>query len=301
MALYPRDHRERHGEEMLGVLMAANGGRRDDLDIVRGAAALHLRRMFNMDGGVQLRDVMAVVGLLGPILLLAGAAPDLHEIAWWFTTDGLFVTVPYTQVPDWPAWVAWLVVAVLTLFGVRRPAAAMAWVACAAHLVIISAVRVNYAANHENIGLLLLGVFTAVALTWSAGPARGRELVGRRGIRFAFAGVALSAVLPAITPSLYAVGFRAYQLGPWLASAAFVFGGYLACRRVPDRRTGRHAAFVLALPIISNLVNHVLIGILGPALFWTPVAANALFYGIPVLMVLAGFGILRQVWRSLPS
>ncbi|EWM19548.1 hypothetical protein [Kutzneria sp. 744] len=301
LALYPSDHRRQHGEEMLGVLLAAHGGWRDDLDLVRGAAALHLRRTFNMDGGVSLRDAMVVVSLLGPILLLSGAAPDLHEIAWWFKADGLVAVVPYEQVPDWPAWAAWAVVAVLTLFGARRPAAAMAWVACAVHLTIISAFPINYAANYENTGLLLLGVFTTIGLTWSAGPARGKELVGRRGIWLAFGGVALSTLMVAMMSALYALGFWAYLLGPWLAWATFVFGGCLACRRVPDRRTGRHAAFVLALPLVSNLVDYGLFALLGPPLFWTPSVTTALFYGIPTLMVLAGLGILGRIRRSLPN
>jgi hypothetical protein len=300
LALYPRDHRAQHGEEMLGVLLAANGGWRDDVNLVGGAVALHGRRVFNLDGGVPLRDVMAIVSLLGPIVLLAGAAPDLHEIAYSIKTDSSFVTVPQ-QMPDWPVWAAWLVVAFLTLVGARRSAAAMAWVACAAHVVIISAVRISYAAHYETIGLLLLGVFSAIALTWSAGPSRAKDLIGGKGIRLAFAAVALTAVLLIITPGLYGLGFRAYRLEPWLASVALVAGAYLACRRAPDRRTGRHAAFVLALPVVATLVADTLIGFFGPALFWTPVIASALFYGVPILIVLAGNGVLSRIRKSLPS
>jgi hypothetical protein len=301
LALYPSDHRRQHGEEMLGVLLAANGGWRDDVNLVGGAVALHTRRALNLDGGVPLRDVMAIVSLLGPVVLLAGAAPDLHDVLYSIKTGGLLVTVPQQHVPDWPVWAAWLVATALTLVGARRPAAAIAWVACVAHLVIISAMPVGYAAHYESIGLLLLGVFSATALTWSAGPARGRELVGRRGVQLAFAGVALTAVLLVVTPSSHAVGFWAYQLGPWLASAASGFGGCLACRRAPDRRTGRHAAFVLTLPLVATVVIHILIGLLGPALFWTPVVASALFYGVPTLIVLAGNGVLSRIRKSLAS
>ena len=144
-------------------------------------------------------------------------------------------------------------------------------------------------------------MFTAVALTWSTGPARGKELIGRHSVRLAFAGVALTLVLLIITPTLYGLGFRAYRMGPWVASVVLVVGAYLACRRVPDRRTGRHAAFVLALPVVATLVANTLIGFFGTALFWTPVAAAALFYGIPVMMVLAGNGILSRIRKSLPS
>jgi hypothetical protein len=300
LRLYPQDHQATHGEEMLGVLLAANGGWRDDVNLIGGAIALHARRMCNLDGGVPLRDVMAVVSLLGPIVLLAGAAPDLHEIAYAIKTSSSFVSVPH-EIPDWPVWVAWLAVAVLAMVGTRRSAAAVAWVAAAAQVVTISAVRISYAAHYETIGLLLLGVFSAIALTWSPGPTRGKELIGRTNIRFAFAGVALTMVLLVITPTLYGMGFRVYRLEPWLASVALVMGAYLACRRVPGRRTGRHAAFVLALPVVATLVADLLIGLLGPALFWTPVATVALFYGIPILMVAAGNGILSRIRKSLPS
>ena len=302
LALYPRDHRERHGEEMLGVLLAADSDWRDDVNLVRGAIALHTRRVFNLDRGVPLRDVLAIVSLLGPIVLLISAVPDLRDLAAQIKSNGLLVTIPHPQPSGWPVWSAWTAVAVLALSGAYRLARAVAWVACAVHFMTISNIRVSYAANYETIGLLLLGVCTAIALTWSPGPAHGRELVGRRGIRFAFAGVAVSAVLLVfVTPSLYSVGFWAFELGPWLSSTALVLGGWLACRGVPDRRTGRHAAVVLALPLISNLVSFTLILLLGPALFWTPFIASALLYGIPLLIVLAGNGVLHRIKQSLPS
>ena len=300
LRLYPRDHREQHGEEMLGVLLDGRPGWRDAVDLVGGALALHLRRVFGLDGGVNLRDVMAVVSLLGPVVLLTGAASDLHEIAWWIKAGGL-ADMPYTQIPEAPAWGAWLVVAVLALAGPRRAAAVMAWLASATLLVIMSTVPVNYAGNPSNDGWLMLGVLTAISLTWSAGPARGKELVGRRGILFAVAGDAVAGLLVAVTPALYAVGFVSYVLGPWLAVAALVLGCYLACRPVPNRRTGRRAAFVLALPAVTMVVEYVLMTVVGPPIFWVPILTDAAFYGIPILMVLAGNGILRPLRNSLPS
>lgn len=50
LACYPRDHRARHQEEMLGVLLAAArpGRRHPDLaelaDLLRGALRMHARR-----------------------------------------------------------------------------------------------------------------------------------------------------------------------------------------------------------------------------------------------------------------
>jgi hypothetical protein len=100
-------------------------------------------------------------------------------------------------------------VAFLTLIGARRSAAAMAWVACAAHVMIISAVRISYAAHYETIGLL---------------P-----------------------------------------------------------------------------PVVATLVADTLIGFFGSALFWTPLIASALLFGVPILIVLAGNGVLSRIRKSPPS
>jgi hypothetical protein len=56
LAWYPRDHRERHGEEMLGVLLAGaedrtRPSRKETADLLLGALRLHLRRTVGMDGG----------------------------------------------------------------------------------------------------------------------------------------------------------------------------------------------------------------------------------------------------------
>jgi len=299
LALYPRDHRDQHGEEMLGVLLDGDAGWRDGLNLVGGAIALHTRRVFGLDGGVRLRDVMAVVSLLGPIVMLAGASADLHEIAWWIKADS-FAEMPFEQVPDAPVWAAWLVVATLVLFAQRRAAAVSAWMAIILHLLLMSFLS-SYSSTYTNAGWLLLGGFTAISLTWSAGPARGKEMVGRRGVLFAFAGAAVAALFLAFSPRLTAFPPAFWILGPVLTYGALTLGGYLACRRVPNRRTGRRAAFVLALPAVAYLLQYVLVALVGPPMYWVPVVTNAVFYGIPVLLVLAGNGILRPVRTRLPS
>ena len=50
LAWYPRDHRERNGEEMLGVLLAGSSDRRgprwrETVDLLWGAVRMHLRRV----------------------------------------------------------------------------------------------------------------------------------------------------------------------------------------------------------------------------------------------------------------
>ena len=189
----------------------------------------------------------------------------------------------------------------LALFGQRRSAAVSAWLALGLHVAIVSVLHINYANSYGNAGWILLGAFTAVSLTWSAGPVRCRELVGRRGLLLALGGVALTGFLLAVTPSLYPFGFWAYELGGLLTVLALALACYLACRPVPNRRTGRRAAFVLALPVLTTVVEYALVAVVGPPILWVPAIETAAFYGLPALIVLSGFGIFRPIRRSLPS
>lgn len=300
LALYPRDHRERHGEEMLGVLLAAGGGWRDTVDLVAGAIALHLRRIFGLDGGVRRADAMAVVSLLGPIMLVAGAAPNLHEIAWWIRV-GSFAQMPLTQVPDAPAWAAWLVVAALALFGRRRAAAVAAWLAVFVYLTVSLTVTDAFLMRFENGGWLLLGLFTAIALTWSPGPVAGRALVGRRGVVLAVAGVVAMTVVTAFASRLYRLSPMIWEYGPLIEVCVLAIGGWLACRAVASRRTGRRAVFVLALPAFVVALDYLLGSIVGPPLYWVAAVDFLVFYGFPTLLVLAGNGILRPIGTRQPS
>ncbi|OLF17149.1 hypothetical protein [Actinophytocola xanthii] len=135
LALYPRDHRERTGEEMLAVLVADAGDRsrpgwRETANLLWAAARLHLRRLVAADGGVEPGDVLAVVSLLGPVALLAGAAGSVHELAWWVRA-GAVGQLPWSeQVPDLPVWLVWFAVAVAACSGggaPRRPAPGWGW------------------------------------------------------------------------------------------------------------------------------------------------------------------------------
>ncbi len=127
------------------------------------------------------------------------------------------------------------------------------------------------------------------------------NFVGTRGILLAFGGVAVDGLTVAFTPRLAAFGFRVWQLGPFLTYGAMALGGYLACRRIRDRRTARRAALVLALPAATFLLDMVLVMLVGPPLYWISAIDFVLFYGLPALMVLAGNGVLRPVRKSLPN
>jgi hypothetical protein len=284
LALYPRDHRERHGEEMLGVLLDSSPGWRDAVDLVGGAIALHTRRLFGLDGQVRRRDVLSIISLLGPIVILTGAASDVREAAWWFLHSSMG-PMPTWSVPDAPAWGAWLVVAFLAFFGQRRAAAVSAWIALGAYVVIAPILSQGYLLPSPTAGYLLLGVITAIALTWSPGPVHGRMLAGRWAVPLAFGGDAL--VLAAM------VGVGAMMFASWLAFAAMAVTAYLAGRAVSDRRTGRRAALVLALPPVTFVLETVV----RPWPSGNPFVRDLVFYGLPLLIVVLGMGILRTVVR----
>ena len=92
-------------------------------------------------------------------------------------------------------------------------------------------------------------MITAIALTWSPGPVHGRMLAGKWAVPLAFGGDAL--VLAAM------MGVRTMMFASWLAFAAMAVTAHLAGRAVRDRRTGRRAALVLALPPVTFVLEAV--------------------------------------------
>ncbi|MCE6996461.1 hypothetical protein LZG04_16880 [Saccharothrix sp. S26] len=289
LSWFPRDHRERHGEEMLVVLMSGAGERerptaRDFADLLWAAVRLHARRVVAADGGVDPRDVLAVVSLLGPLALVTGATTGLHEVAWWVRAGALTQMPWSTQFPDAPVWLLWGVVAVLVLWGSRRAAAVVAWVATAGFVLLAA----FYPAQHWWLGVdagwVLVGLLTAAALTWSPGPVRGRELVGGRA-------VVVLAVTVAVAVGLGVLGHR--LLPAELLRVVVLVGGTLAACGSRSR-VGRRSALVLLLPVVTAALGVAQWLVLGRI----PVAAEvALFYGLPVVALLALGGLPRRIRR----
>ncbi|MER5268179.1 hypothetical protein ABTZ99_39415 [Actinosynnema sp. NPDC002837] len=289
LARYPRDHRERHGEEMLAVLMAGAGDRarptrRERVDLLWAAVRLHLRRVVAADGGVDARDVLAIVSLLGPVALLAGATTGLHELAW-FVKAGALVDMPWsTQFPDAPAWLLWGVVAVLVLLGRSRAAAVVAWPAVAWFVLVATFLPHQHWWTGMDAGWILVGLLTAVALTWSPGPARGRELVGRRAV------LVLAATV-GVTVALGVLGHRVAVV-EFLRLVVVIGGTAVACGH--RSRVGRRAALILLLPTVTTALGfaQLLISLRMPTSLEV-----AVFYGLPVLALLALGGLPRRVRR----
>lgn len=287
LACYPRDHRERDGEEMLGVLMADAGGRtsptwRETVDLLWAAARLHLRRVVAADGGIPARDVLAIVSLVGPLALLSGATTNLHEMAWWVEAGALREMPLFEQTPDAPVWLVWLAVAALSLLRLRRSAAVAAWLGTAGFAAVPMVFPAQRWWTGMDAGWLLLGALIAVALTWSPGPTRGRELAGRSAVP-----VMAATVMAAGALGVFGYGIESAE---WSRLAVLAVGTVAAC--APGSRVGRRAGLVLLVPVMTTLLAEALEGPL-------PTAATAtIFYGVPIVVLLATGGLPRRIRRG---
>lgn len=291
LALYPKDHRERNAEEMLGVLLAGAGDRtrppaREVADLLWGALRLHLRRVFAVDSGVDARDVLAILSLLGPIAVLAGATTGLHELAWWLKNGFLGELPWWRQIPDAPLWLGWFIVALLTLFGLRRTAAAGAWLVTAGFVVLaVVSGSTSWRWTGAEAGWVLLSALIAVALTWSPGPARGRELVPPRGILI-MAGTVV------VAGALGVFGYGSDLVGSaWLV--VLVVGAVVACGA--RSRVGRRAALIISVPVMTMLIALVTYEL--PFRLTTDAIEAVVFYGIPAVVLLALGGLPRRIPR----
>lgn len=291
LALYPRDHREQHGEEMLDVLVADAGTRtrpgwKDTADLLWGAFRLHLRRMVAADGDLDPRNVLAIVSLLGPIAMLVGATSSLHEVAWWVQADAVLEMPVWEQAPDTPVWFVWLAVAVLAVCRKRRTAAIGAWAGTIGLVLVATVSQRTWLWAYAEAGWVLLGAVTALALTLSPGPARGRELAGR-------APVLVMAATAVVVVTIGVLGYR-----ETLADAArlvvLVVGAAVAAGT--GSRTGRRAAVVLLVPVMTVVIEAVVVSI--DSFRPNGTVTALIFYGVPLVVLLALGGLPRGVRRK---
>jgi hypothetical protein len=303
LAWYPRDHCERHGEEMLDVLLAGAGertrpSRKETVDLLRGALRLHLRRVV---GGIDHRDVLAIVSLLGPIALLAGAASKVETLAHWVRTGWTESLRAFMfDAPSAPTWMIWFVVAVLSLCRARRAAAVGAWLGTSGFVLDhLRGVPMYWDRVVADAGLVLLGLVVAIALTWSPGPARGWELVGGRRVAVLVAAVGASVVLVVQSFGTFSVLYMPFEhmtlvQGPgrmalWFLALAVLVAGAVVAGGARTRE-GRRAALVLSVPVVVSVLMLVL------PRDSSLLLVTAIGYGVPVL-VLLGFGSLPRRLR----
>ena len=199
LAWYPRAFRRDHADEILGVLMAGagEGQRRPRLaeaaDLLWSGLKMRLRGPALTGESRPWSDALALFSLVAPLFLLLAdvlvvALPyRLHPVSGLPLLRQAIVRHPeigglsMLNVPAFDVTVAGgMVVAVLVLMGLRRPALA---VMAAAVVYWVAASRwipwIPYPLQLLTTGTYLV---EAAALVASPGPRRGRQLVNRRSV-----------------------------------------------------------------------------------------------------------------------
>src|SRR5512139_3838434 len=224
---FPADHRDHHGDEMLGVLMAtARPGQRrpalaDTADLLRGALLLRLRRSMTHYRRREWTDALALVGMLGPLILL-DLALGWASHALVFRMRGRMMPLPlelnpWAQYDTAPIWVGCVLTAAAVFLGLRRTGAVAAFgtgaltVTAPSWLNIVSS-EFDWFWWRPSAMVILLAFLSGASLLWSGGPRRARELMGRP-VLFTAVLLALSALptyslgmLPNGEPLPYVVG-----------------------------------------------------------------------------------------------
>jgi hypothetical protein len=199
---FPAEHRRVYGEEMIGVLLASapagqsRPGPAEILDLVGGGLRARLRRLRTSEGNPAWRDALAVFSVVAPVVLLGWLTasylarlerqvgdplpfPRYQEIV--SRTNFALLTALIA------AGVAVVALAVAPALARRRQAWAVAIIrliaAAAGVLGLVEAYRVFGAPDNEfTLYVSLIAVLEVVALVASQGPARGWQLLSRRGV-----------------------------------------------------------------------------------------------------------------------
>lgn len=253
LCLYPSEHREAHQDEMLGVLLAAaRKGQerptiREALDLILGAFAIHIRRIprtIRRDWADAFAIVSFLVCMLVAMLLgmLAGRFLLLNLIEHGAHWNSAYLPLAATAAV-WPCVIG------LAVTGRRRASVVVAWTAALALGIplVIDGALLDFA---------VLGILAALFVTWSRGPARGFNLVGRsRAISFVAGIVALA--LAYGYQAAGDAGLRPAWTGPRLALLPLMTSIILVARATFRFGTSadRRASVLLSLPVTAFLVG----------------------------------------------
>lgn len=253
---YPAQHRSRHGQEMLAVLLADAGARgdkrpspRESLDLVAGGVKIRFRGLATCFATPPWRDALAVISLIAPLIMLHDTAGVLHNIATSLAPG----TVDYPWAETLRSAVVWLGwPAVLALGFSGRTARRIAALAAAA-LAVPGIVYLPQAgtAGVGFVWFLMLITLACLALALSPGPRHGLAVLGKTGSVLVLTVATLGFLLEALVPlqSLWSPDY--IPEGPWyLGSWALILIGLLIGLKSP---AGRRAAALLAAPVLSTL------------------------------------------------
>jgi len=276
LALYPKDHRREHAEEMVGVLLAADGdapvrapnpaawarrfGRHtaDMADLaggalrIRGRVALNrIRRTRWLSVTVRDRrwsDALSVVSVIAPLLLLIAALTEFRipqAVASSITGHphwGVSATLGLADLPM----AAGAPGVILLVFLRLRRLAALGALATAIGQIAAGAVPAFAGYADPAVAFtVLLSCTAAVALLFSPGPDRGLALLTRSGTALVGAG--------ALILGGFSLGGDAWSAGQVaglpadLLIAAVLITAAAACLRGP---VSRRALALLAIPVI---------------------------------------------------
>jgi hypothetical protein len=201
LALYPRQHRREHADEMVGVLLASAlesgdlraarlGHLADVVDLVAGAFRIHARNAMKrarqpgwLRGTVRderWSDALAMVSVIAPLLLLVAmlAQFNIPQAAASTVTGQPYwpLTGPY-YVPDWPLTIGAPLVIALAFGRLRRLAALAALGTAFSQLFLLPAQSIASYASPALAFSVLLALTAAAGLLLSPGPARGFALL----------------------------------------------------------------------------------------------------------------------------
>src|SRR6266568_3625740 len=272
LALYPKDHRREHAEEMVGVLLAADGdaqvrapnsvawalrfGRRtaDSADLVGGALRIrgrmvlnHIRRARWFSRTVRDQrwsDALAIVSVVAPLLLLVAALTEFRipqAMAGSITGHPHWRPTTALSLADLPLAAGAPAVTLLAFLRLRWLAGLGA---LAAAIGQIAAGAVPAFAGYANPAVaftVLLSCTAAAALLLSPGPDRGLALLTRSGTALVGAG--------ALILGGFSVGGTVWLSSP--SSDITGFGGEVAGLPAP---VSRRVLALLAIPVIPYAI-----------------------------------------------
>ena len=286
LALYPKDHRREHAEEMVGVLLAAGGDAQvrapkpvawalrlgqhtaDSANLVGGALRIRgrialnrLQRTHWLSRTVRDQrwsDALAVVGVVAPLLLLVAALTEFRipqAVASSITGHPHWGLTATLGLADLPMAAGAPGVTLLVFLRLRR-LAGLGALATAIGQIAAGAVPAfaGYADPAVAFTVLLSGT-AAVALLLSPGPDRGLALLTRSGTALVGAAALILGgfsvggdVWFGARPTRFDdFGGKVAGLPADLLIAAVLIGAAAACLRAP---VSRRVLVLLAIPVI---------------------------------------------------
>ncbi|MCW2876141.1 MAG: hypothetical protein JWQ95_241 [Sphaerisporangium sp.] len=256
LACYPREHRARHEEEMISVLLAgARPGQTrpapaDAADLLWGALRVHGRRAFGPVSAPVWRDGLAVALALWPFLILASVlATEFVLAAGSLQIRGVAAVLERpTWIPFVPETVVVAAVPVLAVLLGRWWIAVLGAVAFALYLYWVGHPYLLEldALMFPSPGPVLLAEVSAVIIAFIPAAHRAITLIPWRAFLLwgplALAGLTASKAIVRWVNVMVHHDIVTWAPVPWLVVVALAAG--YACRSV----VGRRAALLLFLP-----------------------------------------------------